>query len=374
MIFLLKKIYETLSYFYRFHFQFLITIYLFMISYIRKCNLLYFNTFAYLFISMAKVKYYYDTKTLNYQRIEKTSWDKVKNILLYLGASTFCGIIIVLIFFQFFDSPKEKRLKREISDLLNQYNIINEDLKDINLVLKDMQDRDDNIYRVIFEADPIPSSIRKAGFGGVNRYKHLENLSNSELITETAKQIDIISKQIYIQSKSFDEVIELAKNKTEMLASIPSIQPVANKNLKRMASGWGYRMHPVYKTKKFHYGMDFSAPTGTPIYATGNGKIKKVKYSRRGYGKHVVIDHGYGYETLYAHMSNYAVKRGEKVKRGEIIGYVGNTGTSVAPHLHYEVYKDGKKVNPVSYYYNDLTPEEYEKMIELSTKENQSFD
>lgn len=323
---------------------------------------------------MAKVKYYYDTKTLNYQRIEKTHWDRLKNILIYLGASTFCGIIMVVIFFQFFDSPKEKRLKRDISDLLTQYNLLNKDLQDINSVLKDIQDRDDNIYRVIFEADPIPSSIRKAGFGGVNRYKHLEKMSNSDIITETTKQIDVISKQLYIQSKSFDEVIELVENKTEMLASLPSIQPVANKSLKRMASGWGYRMHPIYKTKKFHYGMDFSAPTGTPIYATGNGKIKKIKYSRRGYGRHVIIDHGYGYETLYAHMSKYIVRSGQKVKRGEVIGYVGSTGTSVAPHLHYEVYKDGKKVNPFPYYYNDLTPEEYEKMLELATKENQSFD
>lgn len=323
---------------------------------------------------MAKVKYYYDTKTLNYQRIEKTNWDRLKNTLVFLGASTFCGIIMTVIFFQFFDSPKEKRLKRDISDLLTQYNLLNKDIKDINLVLKDIQDRDDNIYRVIFEADPIPSSIRQAGFGGVNRYKHLETMSNSDIIIETTKKIDVISKQLYIQSKSFDEVIELVQNKTEMLASLPSIQPVANKNLKRMASGWGYRMHPIYKTKKFHYGMDFSAPTGTPIYATGNGKIKKIKYSRRGYGKHIIIDHGYGYETLYAHMSKYNVSRGQKVKRGEIIGYVGSTGTSVAPHLHYEVYKDGRKVNPVQYYYNDLTPEEYDKMLELASKENQSFD
>ena len=208
---------------------------------------------------MAKVKYYYDTKTLNYQRIEKTNWDRLKNTLIYLGASTFCGIIIVIIFFQFFDSPKEKRLKRDISDLLTQYNLLNKDLQDINLVLKDIQDRDDNIYRVIFEADPIPSTIRKAGFGGVNRYKHLEKMSNSNIITETTKQIDIISKQLYIQSKSFDEVIELAQNKTEMLACLPSIQPVANKDLKRMVSGYGPRIHPVYKTIKMHEGMDFTA-------------------------------------------------------------------------------------------------------------------
>jgi len=324
---------------------------------------------------MAKVKYYYDTKTLNYQRIEKTTWDRVKNTLFFLGASTFCGIIIIIIFFQFFDSPKEKRLKREISGLLTQYNLINENLNSINLVLKDMQDRDDNIYRVIFEADPIPLSIRKAGFGGVNRYKHLENLSNSELVTETSKQIDIISKQIYIQSKSFDEVIELAKNKTELLSSLPSIQPVANKDLKRMVSGFGPRIHPVYKTIKMHEGMDFTASIGTPIYATANGTVIKSNYDRGGYGKHIVIKHGnFGYQTLYAHLNKILVKKGQKVKRGEIIGHVGNTGLSVGPHLHYEVHKDGEKLNPSYFYHNDLTPDEYKKLIELSSKENQSFD
>ena len=323
---------------------------------------------------MAKIKYYYDTKTLNYQRIEKSNFDKVKNILIYITASSFSGLIMIVFFFQFFDSPKEMKLKREISELTTQYNLLNSELSQIDFVLKDMQERDDNIYRVIFEADPIPNSIRKAGFGGVNRYKHLENLTNSELITSTTKKIDKITKQIYIQSKSFDEIINLAKNKSEMLASIPAIQPVANKNLSRMASGYGYRIHPIYKTRKLHTGMDFSAKTGTEIYATGDGVISKIRRSKRGYGNHVKINHGFGYETLYAHMSKYIVKRGQKVKRGEVIGYVGNTGTSVAPHLHYEVHKDKRRINPVNFYYNDLNPEEYEKMIEISSQSNQSFD
>jgi len=323
---------------------------------------------------MAKVKYYYDTKTLNYQRIEKTPWDRVKNIFIYLGASIFSGIIMIIIFFQFFDSPKEKQLKRDKLDLLNQYNTINNELTDINLVLKDMQNRDDNIYRVIFEADPIPSSIRKAGFGGVNRYKHLENLSNSELIIETTKKIDIISKQIYIQSKSFDEVINLANNKANMLACLPSIQPVDNKDLKRMVSGFGRRIHPVYKTITHHDGMDFAAATGTPIYATANGTIEKSTYDRGGYGKHVIINHGFGYKTLYAHMNEIKASKGSTVKRGDVIGYVGNTGLSIGPHLHYEVHYKGKKENPSFYYHNDLSPSEYNKLIELSTEENQSFD
>ena len=281
---------------------------------------------------------------------------------------------MVIVFFQFFDSPKEKILNREIKQLTTQYNIIQDKLQQVELVLDDIQKRDDNIYRIIFGADPIPKSIRKAGYGGINRYKDLSGYKNSELITSTASKLDQVTKQLYIQSKSFDDIIDLAKNKKDMLASIPAIQPVSNKDLSRMASGYGYRIHPIYKTRKFHHGMDFSTKSGTPIYATGNGKVTKTKKSRRGYGNHIVIDHGYGYKTLYAHMKRYIVKRGQKVKRGEVIGYVGNTGTSVAPHLHYEVHKDGKKINPVNFYYNDLDPDQYEKMLEICSQNNQSFD
>jgi len=323
---------------------------------------------------MAKVKYYYDTKTLSYKRIELNSLDKLKRTLGFLSVSAFFGLIMIIVFFQFFDSPKEKKLKREIENLVFQYDILNKKLAKIDLVLDDLQQRDDNIYRVIFEADPIPNSIRKAGFGGVNRYKDIRNFSNSELVIEAAKKIDKLSKQLYIQSKSFDKVIDLAKNKADMLAAIPAIQPIANKDLKRIASGYGYRIHPIYKTRKLHTGMDFTAPQGTPIYATGDGTIEKVRRSKRGYGNHVIIDHGFGYQTLYAHMTKSIVNRRQKVKRGEVIGYVGNTGTSVAPHLHYEVIRNKRKINPVNYYYNDLNPKEYEKMLEISSQNNQSFD
>jgi len=323
---------------------------------------------------MSKIKYYYDTKTLSYKPIESTSIDKFKKFIVYLTSSAILAFFTLLIFFQYFDSPKEKRLKGEINHLLSQYEIINSDLEKIELVLDDIQNRDDNIYRTIFEADPIPTSIRKQGFGGVNRYKKLSGYSNSDLIINTSKKIDQLTKQLYLQSKSFDEIIELAKNKSKMLASIPAIQPVANKDLKRMTSGYGYRIHPIYKTRKMHYGMDYSAKVGTEIYATGDGVISKVKKSKRGYGNYVKINHGFGYETLYAHMSKYIVKKGQKVKRGEVIGYVGNTGISTAPHLHYEVRKDNKKINPVNFYFNDLTPEEYEKMLELASQPNQSFD
>ena len=294
---------------------------------------------------MAKIKYYYDTKTLSYKRIQLSKLEKTKRYLLFFSSSLFLSLAILLVFFQFFDSPKESRLKNEIKNLTTQYKIIDESMQQIEIVLDDIQQRDDNIYRTIFEADPIPKSIRKQGFGGVNRYKKFAGYSNSDIIISTTKKIDQLTKQLYLQSKSFDDIISLAKDKSKMLASIPAIQPVSNKQLSRMASGYGYRIHPIYKTRKLHTGMDFSAKTGTEIYATGDGVISKVRRSKRGYGNHVKINHGFGYETLYAHMSKYIVRKGQKVKRGEVIGYVGNTGTSVAPHLHYEVHKDKRKIN-----------------------------
>ena len=323
---------------------------------------------------MKKAKYFYDKKTLSFKRIEKTWKTRLKNILVFLSASSFFGLLMVIAAFNFFDSPKEKMLKRELDKLALEYELMDKDLVQLAAVLENIKDRDDNIYRVIFEADPIPNSIRKAGIGGVNRYKDLEGFDNSDLLISTSKKIDQISKQLYIQSKSFDEVIDMALKKSEMMASIPAIQPVKNKELKRIASGYGRRIDPYYKKLKFHYGVDFSAPKGTPIYATGNGTVAKVKKSRRGFGNHVVINHGFGYESLYAHMTKYTVRKGQKVKRGDIIGYVGSTGKSTAPHLHYEVHKDGKKINPVYYFHNDLSPEEFARMLELSSQENQSFD
>lgn len=275
----------------------------------------------------------------------------------------------------FLDSPKEKRLKRENQQLISQYEFMNQKVDQIEVVLNDLQMRDENIYRVIFEADSIPASIRKAGFGGVNRYEHLYGMSNEKLVVNTAKKLDVVMKQLYVQSKSFDEIIELAQRKDEMLKCIPAIMPISNRDLTRTASGWGWRIHPVYKIKKFHTGMDFSAPTGTDIYATGDGVVKAVTTSFSGYGKHIIIDHGFGYESLYAHMSEFKVKVGQKVKRGDIIGLVGNTGTSTAPHIHYEVHLKKERVNPQLYYFQeDLTAEEYDRMIEISTNSNQTFD
>jgi murein DD-endopeptidase MepM/ murein hydrolase activator NlpD len=285
----------------------------------------------------------------------------------------FAGIILSLAY-TFIDSPKELVLKRENAQLQQKYTLLNKDLGLLERVLNDIEKRDDNIYRVIFEAEPISANVRKAGVGGVNRYSDLEGFNNSKLVISTSKRLDDIAKRMYVQTKSFDEVIEMAKNKEQLLASIPAIQPVANKDMKRVASGFGFRIHPIYKVSKMHAGMDFSAPVGTDIFSTGDGKVIQVINARSGYGKHVVIDHGFGYRTLYAHMSAIDVKRGQKVKRGDVIGKIGNTGTSSGPHLHYEVIKDGKKINPANFYFNDLTPQEYDLMIELSSHANQSFD
>ena len=323
---------------------------------------------------MSKEKYYYDTKTLSYKKIEVGPGTKARRVAVYFASTFALAVVMMFAFYNFFDSPKEKELRRELENMDLKYQVFNQRLEQVESVLDDMADRDNNIYRVVFGADSIPFSIRKAGFGGVNRYKDLEGFDNSSLIINTAQRLDQIAKQLYVQSKSYDEIVALAEKKTEMLSSIPAIQPVANKNLKRMASGYGWRIHPIYKTRKFHYGMDFSAPVGTEIYATGDGVVSKVKKSKRGLGYHVVIDHDFGYETVYGHMSGFEVRKGQKVTRGQVIGYVGSTGHSTAPHLHYEVHKNGRKINPLYYYYNDLTDEEYDLMIELASRVNQSFD
>lgn len=327
---------------------------------------------------MAKVKYFYDPRTLAYRKIEKTWRQRLRNAGLFVLSAALFAFIFYVFTDNFIDSPKEKRLKRDLDNMSLQYEIMNERLNQVSSVLEDMQYRDDNIYRVIFEADPIPSEVRRAGFGGANRYKNLEGFSSSEMIINTKRKLDILTKQAYVQSKSFDDVLELAKKKDVMMQAIPAIQPVSNTELRRIASGFGYRIHPIYKVAKLHTGMDFSAPIGTPIYATGDGVIDRDNgddaVGGHGYGNYVVVNHGFGYKTLYGHASQIVAKPGQRVKRGDIIAYVGNTGASTAPHLHYEVIKNGIKINPINFFYNDLSPEEYEMMIQLSSSNNQSFD
>jgi len=322
---------------------------------------------------MPKIHYRYNSKTLTYEPAETPLRVKIFRVVSFLGTASVIGAVSVFIAFRY-GSPKEKQMQREMEQMRLQYELLNKRLDDMSAVLEDMEQRDDNIYRTIFEAEPIPDEIRKAGFGGAERYKDLEHFTHADVMVQVNQRVDQLSKQMYIQSKSYDEVIKLARNKAAMLTAIPAIMPISNKDLRHAPSGFGWRTHPIYKTQEFHPGMDFAAPQGTEIYATGDGVIEKADDRAQGYGQHVVINHGFGYRTLYGHMSKMAVKEGQKVKRGQLIGYVGSTGLSTAPHVHYEVFKNGERMNPINYYYNDLTPEEYQRLIEMSAQSSQSFD
>lgn len=322
---------------------------------------------------MAKVKYRFNPESIRYEKVEINIKTRILNVLKHAVSSSVLAVFMVAGLFYFFGSPKERALVRENQQLLNQYNRLNNELEQIQNVLADLEQRDDNIYRVIFEAEPIPSNIRKAGFGGVNRYKQLENLDNSELVISTTKKLDQIARSLYVQTKSYDSVEEMVKNKFTMLSSIPAILPIAIKDYGRISAGFGWRIHPIYKTRKFHEGMDFTGTIGTPIYATGDGEIITAD-NERGYGKKIVIDHGYGYRTVYAHLSAYNVKKRQKVKRGEVIGFLGNTGKSTGPHLHYEVRKNNRTLDPVNYYFNDLTAEEYDQMVAYAANTGQTMD
>jgi murein DD-endopeptidase MepM/ murein hydrolase activator NlpD len=323
---------------------------------------------------MPKFKYKFDPESLSYEKIVLSTGQRFIKILKQIGAITVIATILLFVLSIFFDTPGERQQKRENKQLLTQYDFLNKKLKRMELTMEQIKERDDNIYRLIFGAEPIPESYRESGFGGVNRYKELEGYNNSELVVETSKKVDLLLKQLDVQWKSYEEVLELAKEKEVFLASIPAISPIADKDLTRFASGYGYRIHPIYRTRKMHTGIDLTAPTGTKVYATGDGKIITTGYTPGGYGKRIIIDHGFGYKTLYAHLNEIYVKEGQKIKRGELIGAVGSTGRSTAPHLHYEVRKNNKTENPVNFYYNDLTPEQYDEVISVSSRMNMSFD
>lgn len=323
---------------------------------------------------MSKVKYRYNPETLSYDKIETGFKYYVSRVFTLTLFSAVMGFVYFFGYVYLLDSPREIKLERENARLLSQYEIMTKKLDQVLVVLDDIQQRDENVYRVIFQADSIPSSVRRAGFGGVNRYRYLEDLDNAKLVINTSAKLDGIMKQLYVQSKSFDEIIDLTMRKEEMLRCIPAIQPVSNKDLRRTASGWGWRIDPIYKTRRFHEGIDFSAPTGTDIYATGDGVVVNVTTSNIGYGKYVEIDHGFGYSTLYAHMDGFNVRPGQRVNRGDVIGWVGNTGKSTAPHLHYEVRIRGRAVDPAHYFFQDLTPEQYEEMIQIASNSNRTFD
>ena len=323
---------------------------------------------------MAKVKYYYDSDTLSYKKIENRKRDRLRRALLFLLASALFGFIIMAILLQYIESPKEKVLRRELENLTLNYELLNKRMKQSQEILAELQVRDNNIYRVYFEANPIPDEQRKAGFGGVNRYKSLEGFEYSNLIADATKRMDILYKQIYIQSKSLDEISVYAKDKEKLLAAMPAIQPISNKDLTRMASGYGWRLDPFTKERKFHKGMDFTAPETSPVFATGNGIVQRADNLASGFGNHVRIDHGFEYMTIYAHLSKITARVGQRVQRGDIIGLVGSTGRSQAPHLHYEVWYKDEAVNPINFYYGDLSPEEFQEMLIKSTQVGQTFD
>ncbi|WP_103071545.1 M23 family metallopeptidase [Aquimarina sediminis] len=325
---------------------------------------------------MSKVKYYYDSDTLSYRRIEQKKGRKFGIAALGVIGAFLAGFILLLIYLNIpqLETPKEKAYKRELENMQLQYDLMNKRLDRDENILREIAERDDNIYRLYFGANPIPEELRNAGFGGVNRYKNLEGFNNSDIIIESSERIDKLTKQIVVQSKSLDEIAALAEQKEELLATIPAIQPIQNSDLKRMASGYGWRSDPFTKARKFHYGMDFSANTGTPVYASGTGVVTRADANSSGYGKHIRIDHGFNYVSLYAHLSKYNVEKGQKVNRGDVIGYVGSTGRSVAPHLHYEIFKDGERINPRNFYYGSLTSEEFSEMLKASNLINETLD
>ena len=322
---------------------------------------------------MRKVYYIYNPKTRTYDRIYPTLRQRVMSYLrrLFVGMGLGAGSFLLLLLA--FGSPSEKDLRVENSRLLSQYHILSSRLEEALEVMQQLQQRDDDLYRVIMQSDPVAEGLRTPNYSKTNRYEELMDMANAKLVVKTTRQMDLLERQVYMQSKSFDEVVDLCRRHDEMLACIPAIQPVANKDLRQTASGYGNRIDPIYKTVKFHAGMDFSAFTGTPVYATGNGVVRKAGWEGL-YGNCIEIDHGFGYLTRYAHLHKIEVRVGQKVVRGQTIGRVGSTGKSTGPHLHYEVHVKGKVVNPINYYFMDLSADDYDRMIQLAANHGKVFD
>lgn len=322
---------------------------------------------------MAKKKFHFNPETLNYEPVVRSFAHLLKQILIHAVSGVSLGAIFFFIFVSTIQSPEEKQLSDEKRNMQAQYKVLQRQFDQVQEVLTDLQQRDDNLYRVAFQADPIPLSVRKGTSANTDYYEQLLDMTNSEVVVSTTKKLNELKKQLYIQSKSYDDLVVLAKNKEASLQCLPAIQPVLNKNLTRMASGYGWRIDPVYHTRRFHAGMDFTAPIGTDIYATANGTVQSAGW-QQGYGNCVQINHGFGYVTLYGHMSSIKVHAGQIVKRGAVIGLVGSTGKSTGPHLHYEVHFRGAVMNPQNYYYLDLSPAEYDRMVQMSNNSGEMFD
>ncbi|HUW07581.1 MAG TPA: M23 family metallopeptidase [Williamwhitmania sp.] len=323
---------------------------------------------------MGKGKYHFNPDSLSFDKVRLSLRNKITKGATYFFASAVIAIVYYIGYSFFFDTPVERGLKRENAQLYNQFDTLSKRFDQVEKVITDLEQRDENIYRTIFEAEPIPLSVRTAGMGGVARYDELETMSNPKIVIESFKTLEKLSNRVKVQSRSLEQLTELAKRKEEMMQCLPAIQPIRNTDLRRVASPFGMRIHPFYKVLKMHTGMDFTAATGTDVFATGDGTVTRVEQSQRGFGNVVEIDHGFGYKTLYAHLSAFNVRQGQHVKRGDVIGKVGNSGMSMAPHLHYEVWKNNSPINPINFYFNDLTPAEYDRLIELAANSGQSLD
>jgi len=323
---------------------------------------------------MKKIKYFYNTHTLRYEKLVTPLRVILLRVFAFLATVAVSAAIIVAIAFRYIQSPKEKLLQQQNEDMREDYALLTQQLQQLQQQMVELENRDNNVYRSIFEAQPVHDSARLKAIEKTKEIKLVQSMSEDALVKSITGQVNTLAMQIAYQQKSYDDISVMVKNKEQLLAAIPAIQPVNNKDLSRIASGFGYRIDPVYKVKKLHAGLDFAAPIGTPIYATANGTVKEADFNEGGYGNHVVINHGYGYETLYGHMVRIKARVGKKVKRGEVIGWVGSTGKSTGPHCHYEVHKNGTPVDPVYFFYNDLTPEQYDRLLKLASASNQSFD
>lgn len=299
---------------------------------------------------------------------------RLLQVLGYIAASIVTGILIFAITFRYIDSPKEKLLRQQNDDLKQNYKVMDERIKQLQLQMDEIANRDNYVYRSIFESNPIPDSARVKEMEKKKEVQLVQSMGETELVNSMSAQLNNLSLRMAFQVKSFGAIENMVKNKEKLLAAIPSIQPISNRTLNRVSSGFGYRIDPVYKDRRLHPGLDFTAPVGTPIYAAADGVVKDAGFNTGGYGNRVVVNHGFGYETLYAHMVRIKARVGTKVKRGEVIGYVGSTGKSTGPHLHYEVHKNGIQLDPIYFFYNDLTPAQFDRILKLAAASNQSFD
>lgn len=319
-------------------------------------------------------KYVFNPKTLNFDKFTEPLRNRVGRVLLFLLTTFIFALAIVGFIYYFFGSPKEKMQAREIAYLKLQYQILDDKLDGMQTVMDELQERDNNVYRAIFEAEPVPSEVRKSGYSNRDRYEDIYGYKNSDLVLGVATKFDLVASQLYHQSKSYDEVFAMARNKAQMLSCIPAIIPVKESDVRQISSYFGYRTDPIYKVAKYHSGIDFASFVGAEVFASGDGEVVKVESNYWGYGNMITIDHGYGYKTRYAHLSRFAVSKGQKVKRGQLIGYVGTTGKSTGPHLHYEVLKNDANVDPIHFFFNDLSPEEYENILEQASMPSLTMD